>query len=103
MREIFGPKRHEVTWQWTLLYNEELYDLYSLPNNIREIKSRRVRRVGHVVRMGDRTDAYRVLVRRPEGKRPLGNLGVERIILKWTFKNETSGSKRMRGISRLAE
>jgi len=84
-RKIFGPKMHKVSWQGTRLHNEELYDLYSSPNNIRMIKSRRMRWVGHVVRMGDRTDAYRVLGRRPEGKRPLGNLGVEGIILKSMF------------------
>ena len=86
LRKIFGPKRHKKTRQLTRLHNEELYDLYSSPKNILVIKSRRMRWVGHVVRMGDRTDAYRVLVRRPDGKRPLGNVGVEGIILKWMFK-----------------
>jgi hypothetical protein len=86
LRKIFGPKRHKKTRQWTRLHNKELYDLHSSPNNILIIKSRRMKWVGHVVRMGDRTNAYRVLVRRPDGKRPLGNLGVGGIILKWMFK-----------------
>jgi hypothetical protein len=71
LRRIFGPKRDEVTGQWRRLYNEELNELYSSPNIIRVIKSRRMRRTGHVARMGEGRGAYRILVGRPEGKRPL--------------------------------
>jgi hypothetical protein len=66
------PKRDEVTGEWRRLHNEELNDLYSSPNIIREIKSRRMRWVGHVARMGEGRGAYRILVGRPEGRRPLG-------------------------------
>jgi hypothetical protein len=72
LRRIFGPKRDEVTGDWRRLHNEELNDLYSSPNIIRVIKSRRMRWVGHVARMGERRGAYRILVERPEGRRPLG-------------------------------
>jgi hypothetical protein len=72
LRKIFGPKRKEVTGEWRRLHNEELYDLYSLPNINRVIKSRRRRWAGHVARMEDRRVAYRVWVRIPEGNRPLG-------------------------------
>ena len=58
--------------EWRKLHNEELNDLYSSPNIVRMIKSRRVRWAGHVARMGERRGVYRVLVGRPEGKRPLG-------------------------------
>jgi hypothetical protein len=66
------PKRDGVTGEWRRLHNEELNDLYSSPNIIRVIKSRRMRWAGHVARMGEGRGAYRVLVRRPEGRRPLG-------------------------------
>jgi hypothetical protein len=72
LRRIFGPKRDEVTGEWRKLQNKELYALYSSPNIIRVMKSRRLRWEGHVARMGARTDAYRVLVGKPEGRRPLG-------------------------------
>jgi hypothetical protein len=72
LRKIFRPSRDEVTGEWRRLHNEELYDLYSSPNIIRVIKSRMTRWTGHVARMGDRRGAHRVLVGRPEGKRPLG-------------------------------
>jgi hypothetical protein len=72
LRRIFGPKRDEVTGEWRKLHNEELRDLYSSPNIIRIIKSRRMRWVGHVARMGEKRNAYRLLVGKPEGKRPLG-------------------------------
>jgi hypothetical protein len=65
-------KRDEVRKKLRRLHNEELYDLYSSPNIIRVIKSRRLRWAGHVARMRDRRGAYRVLVGRREGKRPLG-------------------------------
>jgi len=71
---IFGPKVDEVTREWRRLHNEELNDLYSAPNIVQVIKSRRMRWAGHVVRMGERIDIYRVLVQKPEGKRPLGSL-----------------------------
>jgi hypothetical protein len=68
----FRPKRDEVTGEWRRLHNEELNDLYSSPNIIRMIKSRRMMQAGHVARMGEGRGAYRILVRRPEGRRPLG-------------------------------
>jgi hypothetical protein len=72
LRRIFGPNRDEATGEWRRLYNEELNDLYSSPNIVRVIKSRRMRWAAHVARMGERRGAYRILVRRPEGRRPLG-------------------------------
>jgi hypothetical protein len=69
---IFGPKGDEVTGEWRKLHNEELHILYSFPNIIRQIKSRRMRWVGHVACMGEDRKMYRVLVGKPEGKRPLG-------------------------------
>ena len=67
-----GPKRDEVTGEWRKLHNEELNDLYSLPNIARVVKSRRMRWAGHVGRMGEDRVVHRVLVGKPEGKRPLG-------------------------------
>jgi hypothetical protein len=61
-----------VTGEWRKLHNEELHILYSSPNFIREMKSRRMRWAGHVARMGEERNVYRVLMRKPEGKRPLG-------------------------------
>jgi hypothetical protein len=61
-----------VTGEWRKLHNEELHDLYSSPSIIRIKKSRRMRWEGHVVRMGEKRNAYRLLVGKPEGKRPLG-------------------------------
>jgi hypothetical protein len=72
LRRIFGPKRHEVTGGWRKLHNEELHNLNSSPSKIRVIKSRRMRCAGHVARMGERRNAYRILVGKTEGKRPLG-------------------------------
>ena len=71
-RRIFGPRRNEVTGEWGRLQNEELNDLYSSPNIVRVIKSRRMRWAGHVARMCEERGVYRVLVGKPEGKRPLG-------------------------------
>ena len=68
---IFEPKRDKVTGEWRTIHNEELNDLYSSPNIIRVIKSRRMRWAGHVARMGERRGVYRVLVGKPEGKRSL--------------------------------
>ncbi|KAJ4431809.1 hypothetical protein ANN_20414 [Periplaneta americana] len=72
LRKIFGAKRDEVTGEWRKLHNTELHALYSSPDIIRNIKSRRLRWAGHVARMGESRNAYRVLVGRPEEKRPLG-------------------------------
>jgi hypothetical protein len=71
LKRIFGPKREE-DGSWRKLHNDELRSLYSSPNIVRVIKSRRMRWVGHVARMGEGRGVYRVLVGRPEGKRPLG-------------------------------
>jgi hypothetical protein len=72
LRRIFGPKKDEVKGEWGILHNEELHDLYSLPSIIRIIKLRRMRWAGRVARMGEKRNAYRLLVGKPEGKRPLG-------------------------------
>jgi len=72
LRRVFGPKRDEVTGEWRKLHNEELNDLYCSPNIFPVIQSRRMRWVVHVARMGERRGVYRVLVGKPEGKRPLG-------------------------------
>ena len=72
LRRICGPRRDEVTGEWRRLHNEELNDLYCSPNIVRVIKSRRMRWAGHVARVGEERGVYRVLVGKPEGKRPLG-------------------------------
>jgi hypothetical protein len=72
LRRIFGPKRDGVTGGWRKLYNEELHNLYSSPCIIRIIKSRRMRWAGHVARMGEKRNVYRLLVGKPAGIRPLG-------------------------------
>jgi hypothetical protein len=72
LRRIFGPRRDEVTGDRRKLHNEELHNLYSSPNIIRKIKSRKIRWTGHVARMGETRNAYMILVGKPEGKRPLG-------------------------------
>jgi hypothetical protein len=72
VRRIFGPKRDEVTGDWRKLLNDELYNLYSTSNIIRMIKSRRKRWEGHVGRMVEKRNTYKILVRKPGGKRPLG-------------------------------
>jgi hypothetical protein len=71
LRKVFGPKRDQVTGEWRKLHNEDLNDLYSLPNIVRMVKSRRMRWAGHVARMGEKRGVQRVLVGKPEGKRPL--------------------------------
>jgi len=71
LRRVFGPKRVEVTGKWTKLHNEELSDLYSLPNIVQVVKSRRMRWVGHVAPMVEGRGVHRVLVGKPEGKRPM--------------------------------
>jgi hypothetical protein len=72
LRTVFGPKREEVTGEWRKLHNAELNDLHSLPNIVRVVKLRRMRWAGHVARMGVDRLVHRVLVGKPEGKRPLG-------------------------------
>jgi hypothetical protein len=72
LRKIFGHKRDEVTGEWRKLLNEELKDLYCSPNIVQVIKSRRMRWAGHVTRMGERRGIQRILVGKPEGKRPFG-------------------------------
>jgi hypothetical protein len=64
--------RDEVKGEWRKLHNEELSDLFSLPNTVRVVKSRKMRWAGHVARMGEGRGVHRVLVGKPEGKRPLG-------------------------------
>jgi hypothetical protein len=71
LRRISGPKRDEVRGVWRKLHNEELRDLYFSPSITRIIKSRRMRWAGHVTRMGEKRNAYRLLVGKPKGKRPL--------------------------------
>jgi hypothetical protein len=72
LRRIFEPKRDEIIGGWRKLHNEELHNLYWSPSIIRMIKSRRMRWAGHVAWIGEKRNAYRILVRKPEGKRPLG-------------------------------
>jgi hypothetical protein len=71
LRRIFGPRRDEVRGEWRKLNNKELSDLYSLPNIVRVIKSRRMRWTGHVACMRESRDVYRVFMGNPEGQRPL--------------------------------
>ena len=72
LRRVFGPKRDEVIGEWRKLHNAELNDLFSSPNIVRVIKSRRIRWAGHLTRMWERRGVYMVLVEKPAGKRPLG-------------------------------
>jgi len=72
LRRIFGPRRDEITGEWRRMRYEELNDLYSSPNIVRAIKSRRMKLGGHVAYMGEERVLYRFLVRKPEGKRLLG-------------------------------
>jgi hypothetical protein len=71
LRRIFGPRRVEVTGEWSKLHNEELRDLYFSPSIIRIMKSRRMRWARHVTRMEEQRNVYRLLVGKPEGRRPL--------------------------------
>jgi hypothetical protein len=86
---IFGSRREEITGKWRRLHNEELNDLYSSPNIVRVIKSRKIRWVGHVALMGEERGMYRVLVGKPEGKIPLGRprrrrvVNIRRISRRW--------------------
>jgi hypothetical protein len=72
LRRIFGPKRDEGTGEWRKLHSEELHNLYSSPDIIRQVKSRRMRWAGHVARMGEERKLYKILVGKPEGRKPLG-------------------------------
>jgi hypothetical protein len=72
LRRIYGPKRDEITGEWRKVHNGELHILYSSADIIRQIKSRRMRWVGHVACMGEVRNLSRVLVEKPEGRRPLG-------------------------------
>jgi hypothetical protein len=71
LRRIFGPKRDEVIEGWREMHNEEFHNLYCSPSTIRIIKTRKMRWTGHVGRMGENRNAYRILVGKPEGKRQL--------------------------------
>jgi len=72
LRRIFGRRRDMATEEWRRLHNKELNNLYSSPNIVRVIKSRRMRWAGHVTHMGEERGVYRVLLGKPEGRRPLG-------------------------------
>jgi hypothetical protein len=69
LKRILVPKRDEVMGRWRNLHNEELHDLYSSPSEIRMIKSKKMRWSGQVARMGEKRNVYRLLVRKPEGRR----------------------------------
>jgi hypothetical protein len=84
-----------VTGEWRKLHNEEFDDLHSSPNTVRMIKSRRMRRVGRVARMGERRGVYRVLVGKPEGKRTLGRPRDGRILVRWIFRKWVGGEGAM--------
>jgi hypothetical protein len=94
LRRIFGPRRDEVTGEWRKLHNEELHDLYCSPitSNIRTMKARRMRWTRHVARMGAKRNAYRLLVGKPVGRRPLGrprrrwldNIGMDVVEVEWS-------------------
>jgi hypothetical protein len=85
LRRIFGPKRVE-DGSWREVHNDELHNLYSSPNIVRVIKSRKIRWAGHVARMGEGRGVFRVLVWRPEGENHWEDLGVdERITFSWTL------------------
>jgi hypothetical protein len=72
LRRLFGPKKNEVTGDWKKLHSEEFSDLYSLPNIVRVVKSKRMRWAVHVALIGEGRGVYRVLVGKPDGRRPLG-------------------------------
>jgi len=87
LRRIFEPKRDEQTGEWRKLHKEELNYLYSSPNIVRVIKTRRMRWAGYLARMGESRGEYRVLVGKTEGKSHLGDPGVDgRKILRWIFR-----------------
>jgi hypothetical protein len=103
LRRIYGPKRGEVTGEWRKLHNEEPDDLYSSPNIVWVIKSRIMRWSGHVARMGESRDVYRILMGKPEGKRPLGRHrlrwegNIKWIFRKWDVRVWTGSSWLMIG------
>jgi hypothetical protein len=70
LRRIFGPRRDEVTGEWIKLHNEELHDLYTSPSIVRIMKEKRMRISGHVARIGERRNAYRLLVGKLEIRIP---------------------------------
>jgi hypothetical protein len=86
LRRIFGPKRDEVTEEWRKIHNEEINDLYCSPHIIRVFKSRRMRWVGQVARMGKNRVVYRVLVGKLEGNKPISRARCGRMILEWILK-----------------
>jgi hypothetical protein len=88
LRRISGPMRNEVTGCWRKLHNEELHNLYSSPSIVRTIKSRKMRLAGHVAWMGEKRNAYRILVGNSEGKRPLGRPRRGWTILKWILERQ---------------
>jgi hypothetical protein len=79
LRRIFGPKRDEVMGGWRKPHNEKLHNLCSLPSTIRMIKPRRMRWAGNAAIMGEKRNAYRILVGKPEGKRPPGRSRRKRV------------------------
>jgi len=91
LREIFGLKMAKLTGERRIIHNKELYALHTSPNIIRVKKLQRIRWVEHVACVGERRGAYRVVVRRPEGKRSLG-----RLRHKWEGKNGCSKSGKVR-------
>jgi hypothetical protein len=100
LRRIFGLKRDEVTGEWRKLHNEELHGLYSLPSIIKIIKARRMRWARHVARMREKRNVYRLLVGKPEGRRPLGrprrrwldNIRMDLVEVGWGGRLDWSGS-----------
>jgi hypothetical protein len=90
LRRVFGPKRDEVTGGWRKLHNE-LHNLYPSPSIIRMIKSLRMKLTGHVARMRERRNAYRILVGKPEVKSPLDQDVGGLIILKWILERQDGG------------
>jgi hypothetical protein len=93
--KIFGSKWKEVTGEWKRLHNEELYALYPSLNIIRVIRSRRIRWVGHVARMGASKSAHMVLVKRSDEKEHLTDRSTDCIILKWIFMKWDRGKNRI--------
>ena len=92
LRRISGPRRDEVTVEWRRLHNEKLNDLYTSPIIVRVIKSKRMRWTGHVARMGEEREVYRVLVRNPGEGEHWGDLGVDGwIILGWISRRRDVG------------
>jgi hypothetical protein len=92
LRRIFGPKRDEITGECWKFHNGELHNMYSTPNTVRQIKSRRMRWAGHVARMGEDRKVYKVLVGSPKEEDHLEDQGVDgRMGSKWTFGRLTGG------------